>query len=72
MKDYKDGCVRYLTILIVLIALLFIWPFIIVWLWNSVVTGLFPNVGELTYWRAMGLYVLCNILFKTTTSVGKE
>lgn len=58
---------KYLTSLVVIISLFFVWPFIIVWLWNGIVVDLL-NVGELTYWNAMGLFVLCNILFKSKSS----
>ena len=62
-SDLNKKLKIYLTTLIVIISLLFIWPLIIVWLWNGIVVDLL-NVGELTYWNAMGLYVLCNILLK--------
>lgn len=34
-------------------------------LWNKIIPNLFPTVGTLTYWHAMGLLVLCKILFGT-------
>jgi hypothetical protein len=44
---------------IILLAL----PLILMLLWNAVIPGMFglPTLG---YWSAMGLYLVCNILFK--------
>jgi len=44
---------------IILLAL----PLILMLIWNAVIPGMFglPTLG---YWSAMGLYVVCNILFK--------
>lgn len=32
-------------------------------LWNHIIPALFPTVGTLTYWHALGLLILCRILF---------
>ncbi|KAF1044530.1 MAG: hypothetical protein GAK35_01733 [Herbaspirillum frisingense] len=32
-------------------------------LWNCVVPPIFPGAAEIGYWRALGLLVLCRILF---------
>ena len=37
-------------------------------LWNAIIPVLFVGVGNLWYWGAFGLIVLCNILFKTKIS----
>jgi len=38
-------------------------PWALMLLWNAVIPGMFglPTLG---YWSAMGLYLVCNILFK--------
>ena len=38
-------------------------------LWNAIIPMLFIGVGNLWYWGAFGLILLCNILFKTTISI---
>lgn len=38
-------------------------------LWNAIIPVLFVGVGNLWYWGAFGLILLCNILFKTTISI---
>ncbi len=34
----------------------------VMWLWNSILPSVI-HVGTLTYWQALGLLVLCRILF---------
>lgn len=69
----KAGCGTMITAILVIIACLFIIPAILMWLWNSCVVGWLP-VGEIeSYWQAMGIYVVSNILFKSTkSSISKE
>ncbi|MCB0464939.1 MAG: hypothetical protein KDC78_04575 [Aequorivita sp.] len=44
------------------LALLFLLPFAIQALWNSILPEIM-NVSKITYWQAMGLFVLSRILF---------
>jgi len=44
---------------IILLAL----PLILMLIWNAVIPGMF-GLQTLGYWSAMGLYLVCNILFK--------
>lgn len=69
----KAGCGTMITAILVIIACLFIIPAILMWLWNSCVVGWLP-VGEIeSYWQAMGIYIVSNILFKSTkSSISKE
>ena len=46
------------------IGALFLFGWVVMALWNWLMPGLF-GVGELTYWKAWGLLVLCWILFKS-------
>ena len=41
-------------------------------LWNAIIPVLFVGVGNLWYWGAFGLILLCNILFKTTISMNND
>lgn len=41
-------------------------------LWNAIIPVLFVGVGNLWYWGAFGLIVLCNLLFKTTVSINND
>lgn len=69
----KAGCGTMITAFLMIIACLFIIPAILMWLWNSCVVGWLP-VGEIeSYWQAMGIYIVSNILFKSTkSSISKE
>lgn len=48
-----------------LITALFAGSAIVMWLWNKIIPSLFPTVGTLTYWHAIGVLVLCKILFSS-------
>lgn len=41
--------------------------FPVMWLWNWVVVDLF-RTPVISYWQAYGLYLLCAILFKSSSS----
>ena len=41
-------------------------------LWNAIIPVLFVGVGNLWYWGAFGLILLCNILFKTTITMKND
>ena len=36
---------------------------VVLWLWNAIIPGLIPGVGYLTLPKAIGLLVLCRLLF---------
>jgi hypothetical protein len=41
--------------------------FPVMWLWNWIMPTLF-RFSHITYWQAYGLYLLCAILFKSSSS----
>src|SRR5687767_5185849 len=45
------------------IAFLALGAWVVMLLWNNIVVDVVPAIKELTYWKAMGLLVLCKILF---------
>lgn len=51
-----------LLVLAVLIALFVAYPIML--LWNSCLVPAVTVVNEIGYWQALGIYVLCNALFK--------
>ena len=63
------GCLVVLFVFILIIGL----PFgllcregwIVMLLWNAVVCALWTSAPHLSFWLAVGLVLLCNILFKT-------
>jgi hypothetical protein len=44
--------------------------FPIMWLWNWLMPMLF-GIPTITFWQALGLYLLCSVLFKNSTSSSK-
>lgn len=44
--------------------------FPIMWLWNWLMPDLF-GVPEIGFWEAWGLYMLSNVLFKSTSNTRK-
>ena len=55
--------------LVVLIGLLTGIP--VYFLWNALMPDLF-HLPVITFWQALGLSVLCSLLFKSTTSSSKR
>ena len=45
-----------------MLLLLFVLPFIIMSLWNAILPDVF-NATTITYWQALGLFILSRILF---------
>ena len=45
---------------------------ILMLLWNAVITSLWVGAPSLTFWLAFGLILICNILFKTSKSVASH
>ncbi len=41
----------------------------IMWLWNWLMPGIF-GLPEITYWQAVGIFILCHLLFKGHTGHG--
>ena len=44
------------------IAAAFLFSLAVMWLWNSILPGI-TGVRSITFWQALGLLVLCKILF---------
>lgn len=57
--------------LIVLLAASFLIVAILMWLWNGLAVALF-SLPVITYWQAWGVYILSNILFKSTSKREKK
>jgi len=44
------------------IAFLFLLPYAVMWLWNTILPGVI-GVKAITYWQAAGIFILSKILF---------
>lgn len=70
-KTESAGCgIAILTLLLVIgLAFFFAW---IGWLlWGAIAVSVF-GLPALSYWQFFGLYILCNILFKSHSSSSKS
>jgi len=47
-------------------AIILAWP--TQWLWNHSLVGAVDGVHPITFWQALGINLLCGILFKTSSS----
>ncbi len=72
-KEEIIGCVCLILVFLIILPLLMALP--TMWLWNGIVVDLTKNaVNSIGFWEALGLNVLCSILFKSssTSSSKKE
>jgi len=53
---------RFIFIPIAVAAFITLASFVVMLLWNNLMPGIF-HLGLITFWQAMGLFVLCKILF---------
>jgi hypothetical protein len=66
MKNQRRRWGRKAFIIVPLVILaIFALGYIVMALWNCIIPSLFPtlNIAALTYWHALGLLLLCKILF---------
>lgn len=59
---YIIGMLLVFIILILIVACITAFP--VKWLWNWLMPILF-NLQEINFWQALGLEILCSLLFKT-------
>jgi hypothetical protein len=62
---YTIGMISVVVVMIIVVACLLAFP--VKWLWNWIMPILF-NLKEITAWQALGLTLLCGLLFKSTVS----
>jgi hypothetical protein len=53
---------RFIFIPIVVVAVLALAGFVVMNLWNWLIPAIF-HLGVITFWQALGIFVLCKILF---------
>lgn len=66
--DTRDwGCGAWVLAIVLILALIFgllcLESLFVMLLWNAVIPLIWATAPELGFWTAMGLLVLCNILF---------
>lgn len=69
------GCVVIVLVVALIVGLAFgvlcFEGWILMLLWNAILVPLF-GFGALEFWWAVGILLICNILFKDTTTITKN
>jgi hypothetical protein len=73
--DTEDwGCCAWVLAIVLILALVFgllcLEAWIVMLLWNAVIPLLWATAPTLSFWVAMGLMLLCNLLFGSTVRIG--
>ena len=55
--------------MVIVVAVLMAWP--TQWLWNNALIGTIDGLNPIGFWQALGINVLCGILFRNSTSSSK-
>jgi len=55
--------------MVIVIAVLMAWP--TQWLWNNALIGAIDGLNPIGFWQALGINVLCGILFRNSTTSSK-
>jgi hypothetical protein len=61
--------VIFVIIIAFLISLLFAWPFMLLWNW---LMPMIFGLTTLTFWQAFGLMMLCELMFKSSSSTSNS
>ena len=70
-KDSNIGCGVIILFFIVLIILAFVYSGILMWIWNMTIPIIFV-LPTISFWQALGIYIISNILFKGTSSISRR
>ena len=65
----KLGVFLAAIFMVIVIAVLMAWP--TQWLWNNALIGAIDGLNPIGFWQALGINVLCGILFRNSTSSSK-
>ena len=71
MDDFIDVFATFLGLIIMILIIGLLAAFPIMWLWNFVMPTAF-GLTRITFWQAFSLYILSNILFKSSISYGSK
>ena len=72
---FDNGCLVAILIIVLALAIVFgvlcLEGWVLMLLWNAILVPLF-GFGALKFWWAVGILLICNILFKGTTTITKN
>jgi hypothetical protein len=60
------GFIALIVSIIVALVIGFICAGILMWLWNIIIPTIF-SLPMISYWQAFGIYIISNILFKSSS-----
>ena len=78
MKNYrnKTGCGWYIAVILITLAIIFAVTcfegWLVMLLWNAVMPIIWAEAPKLSFWVAVGVLLLCNLLFKAVSGGGKK
>lgn len=67
----NEGCLWAILAVVLIIALMFISPWIEMLLWNWVIVDLFA-MPTVTFWQMFGLNWLCGLLFRRSSNISTK
>lgn len=67
METFIKGLGITVLIFVVIALFSFLFGWFIMLLWNALLPAIF-GITTITYWQGVGLYLLTNILFKSTST----
>lgn len=74
--DEEKGCGQYIVVLLIALAIIFAVTcfegWLVMLLWNAVVPMIWAEAPRLSFWLAVGVLLLCNLLFKVVRGGGKK
>ncbi|QNL49551.1 hypothetical protein H8S90_22955 [Olivibacter sp. SDN3] len=62
MKGMFNSRWKFVLIPVLVVAILALVGYVVMWLWNHTITEIF-TVQKISFWQALGLFILCKILF---------
>ena len=60
-----------LGIVFVGLAIIFVLAFPVQWLWNHCLVPAVNGINAISFWQALGLMILANVLFRTSVETKK-
>lgn len=70
-SNFVLGCFITILVLALVFGLLCFKGWILMLLWNAILIPLF-SFGALKFWWAVGIILICNIVFKSTITITKN
>lgn len=67
----KEIIIGFLIGVVVILIAVILTAFPVMWLWNAVIPDIF-NLPEITFMQAVGLNMLCSIMFRPYVSNSKN